>query len=78
MKKIIDGTQITGIHTIPSMYANGCVTVFVNGKEKRMTVNEIQIMANEFVFEQVKKRKYIYLINPVHWNDYEEGVGKHG
>lgn len=60
----INGTQVTGLHTIGSMYANGNVNVNVNGETWRIHVSELVKMFNEFDFEVYQNTKYKYLINP--------------
>jgi hypothetical protein len=70
---MIDGQKITDIRTIGSMYANGNLEIEVDGKSGyRIHVSELAKTLNEFVFEEEKKKKYIYLINPTLIKNNEE------
>lgn len=60
---MLQGTKITKIMTINSMYADNNVCVFDDeGNEYKMPTSTILQMVNEYQFKIEQKRKYKHLI----------------
>ncbi len=66
MADLIDGQKITGVTTIQSMYdGNSVWAVLDDGSLVRLTAKAIAQMVNEFQFETIQKRKYLYLTKAI-------------
>ena len=73
--KQINGTQIKEFSTINSMYANGCINAWSNGKMYKINVKELIKLINGVVFNKMKKTIHTYLEVNDEWletHDWEE------
>ena len=59
---MLDGQNITSLHTGNLIYTNNCIEVYDDaGRYYKMPVSTIIQMVNEFNFTVEKKRKYNWL-----------------
>ena len=62
-KNEIEGQRIVTLRTIPSMYANNCITAIDDNEcFYKIKVDELLKLVNSNTFVKVKKIKHTYLV----------------